>query len=230
MPRRSRLVIPGSPFHIIQRGHNKHACFFEENDYHCYLFWLERLAREAGCDVHAYVLMTNHVHLVVTPLGLDSLALLMKLLNQHYVAYINHLHNRTGTLWEGRFRSCLVHDISYFLTCMRYVELNPVRAGMVAHPRDYCWSSYRANAEGAADSRIVRHPIYLALGETPTDRAIAYQQLFAEGIDEKTITQLRLATNSNYVVASEEVLADLSSRLGRQIHPGQPGRPHKPAK
>lgn len=180
MPRHARLILPGHPFHIIQRGHNRHACFFEENDYNCYLHWLGRLAPETGCAVHAFALMGNHVHLVVTPHAHDSLAQLLKALNQHYVAYINRLRHRTGTLWGGRFKSCLLYDNTYFFTCMRYVELNPVRAGMVSHPRNYPWSSYRTNAEGKDDSRLVPHPLYLALGATPAERQAAYRRLFTD--------------------------------------------------
>lgn len=227
MPRHSRIVVPGHPVHVIQRGHNRLACFFEDNDFHCYLHWLERLARDTGCEVHAYVLMTNHVHLVVTPYTQESLASFMKALNQRYVAYINRTQGRSGTLWEGRFRSCLLHDNRYFLTCMRYVELNPVRAGMVRHPHDYCWSSYQANAEGKQDGRIVPHPVYLALGDSPAARQAAYQRLFADEVDQLAIEQLRQATNSNYVLGEQEQVLSLADELGRRIQPGHPGRPRK---
>lgn len=227
MPRHARIVLPGHPVHLIQRGHNKHACFFEDNDYHGYLHWLKRCADESGCDVHAYVLMTNHVHLALTPHAHDSLAQLMKSLNQHYVAYINRTRSRTGTLWEGRFKSCLLHDNAYFLTCMRYIELNPVRAGMALHPRHYRWSSYRANAEGALDPRIVPHPVYLALGNSRAGREAAYQGLFKDEIDKEAMRRLRLATNSNHILGTPEAIEALSATLGRRIVPGHPGRPRK---
>jgi len=147
MPRRARLAVPGIPWHIIQRGNNREACFYDEMDYRYYLQALEEQADKYHCRIHAYVLMTNHVHLLLTPEETDSAALLMKHLGQRYVQYINRTYRRSGTLWEGRFKSCLAQDETYVLTCHRYIELNPVRANMVDHPRDYPWSSYRANAE-----------------------------------------------------------------------------------
>ena len=173
MPRRARLSIPGIPWHIIQRGNNRSACFCAEEDYRRYLDTLGTLAPKYGCAVHAYVLMTNHVHLLLTPERADSAALLMKHLGQRYVQYVNRSYRRSGTLWEGRFRSCLTQSEDYVLACYRYIELNPVRASMVAHPRDYRWSSYRANAEGLADSLITPHIEYLRLGADPQERRAA---------------------------------------------------------
>ncbi len=139
MPRRARLSVPGIPWHIIQRGNNRSACFYSDEDYQFYLELLKDLSEKFSCDIHAYVLMTNHVHLLLTPGKKDSAALLMKNLGQRYVQYINHTYRRSGTLWEGRFRSCLTQSEDYVLACYRYIELNPVRADMVAHPRDYPW-------------------------------------------------------------------------------------------
>ena len=141
MPRRARLRFAGVPLHIIQRGNNRTACFFAEQDYRFYLHDLGELARRFECGVHAYALMTNHVHLLITPSATDSASLLMKHLGQRYVQYVNRVYRRSGTLWEGRFKSSLVQRQSYVLKCQRYIELNPVRAGMVPHPRDYPWSS-----------------------------------------------------------------------------------------
>lgn len=141
MPRRARLSLPGIPWHIIQRGNSRSVCFYDEEDCRRYLDELSELAPRFGCAVHAYVLMTNHVHLLLTPVREDSAALLMKHLGQHYVQYVNRVYRRSGTLWEGRFRSCLTQSEDYVLACYRYIELNPVRAGMVRHPGDYRWSS-----------------------------------------------------------------------------------------
>src|SRR5210317_680022 len=170
MPRRARLSIAGIPWHIIQRGNNRSACFYADEDYHRYLATLREQAEKHGCRVHAYVLMTNHVHLLITPERKDSAALLMKHLGQRYVQYINRTYKRSGTLWEGRFRSCLAQSEGYALACYRYIELNPVRANMVSHPRNYPWSSYRINAEGKKNDLIVPNEQYLRLGRTDVFR------------------------------------------------------------
>lgn len=227
MPRHARLVIPDVPVHLIQRGHNRNACFFCEDDFQFYLRWMMRFAKEADCDIHAYVLMTNHVHLALTPHDAGGLALLMKTLNQRYVAYINKKRNWTGTLWEGRFRSCLILDQSYFLTCMRYIELNPVRAGMVDHPRDYPWSSYRANADGAYNPCITPHAIYRALGNTEAEQRSAYRKIFLSQEDGIASDNIRRATNGNFVLGETTSTEELAATLGHRVTPGKRGRPHK---
>ncbi len=170
MPRRSRIVIAGIPWHIIQRGNNRTACFYTDEDYRYYLTTLHEQAKKYQCAVHAYVLMTNHVHLLVTPKKKGSASLLMKHLGQRYVQYINKTYRRTGTLWEGRFRSCLMQEERYVLNCYRYIELNPVRASMVKDPALYLWSSYRANALGKHDGMLTKHQLYESLGECPEER------------------------------------------------------------
>lgn len=227
MPRHARLVIPDIPVHLIQRGHNRNACFFCEDDFQYYLRWMMRFAKESGCAIHSYVLMTNHVHLALTPHDAGSLALLMKMLNQRYVAYINKKRNRTGTLWEGRYKSCLLFDQRYFLTCMRYIELNPVRAGMVGHPRDYPWSSYRANAEGVFNPCITSHATYQSLGGTEADQRSAYRNFVASKEEEFATDNIRRATNGNYALGDETSTGELSTMLGRRVTPGKRGRPHK---
>ena len=164
MPRRARIVLPNVPIHLIQRGNNRHACFFADEDYRFYLDWLAKHAGKTGCRVHAYVLMTNHVHLLLSSDKADAPGALMKALGQRYVQYVNRTYRRSGTLWEGRFRSCPIQEETYLLACQRYIELNPVRAGMVPHPAEYRWSSYRANAQGEADALLQPHPLYTALG------------------------------------------------------------------
>ena len=156
--------MPGVPVHVIQRGHNRSACFFHENDYVYYLDQFAAQAKQFECAVHAYCLMTNHVHLLLTPESAHGCALMMKNVAQRYAQHVNRTDRQSGTLWEGRFRSCLVDSDAYLLACYRYVELNPVRANMVRHARDYRWSSYRANAEDKADPRVTPHERYLALG------------------------------------------------------------------
>ncbi len=162
MPTRARIIIAGVPVHLIQRGNNRQACFFFDEDYQCYLEWLDNYAHDSGCAVHAYALMTNHVHILMTPLKITGAAELMKHLGQRYAQYINRTYKRSGTLWEGRFRSCVAQQENYLLLCQRYIELNPVRAGIVGHPGEYRWSSYRANAHGEAVDLLNHHSLYMS--------------------------------------------------------------------
>jgi REP-associated tyrosine transposase len=194
MPRTARLVVPGVALHVRHRGHNRAACFFDEQDFALYRGLLGKFAREHGCAVHAYCLMTNHVHLLVTPRAEDSCALMMKRLAQCYTQYVNKDRERTGSLWEGRYRSCLVASERYALACYRYVELNPVNAGMVTHPREYRWSSYLANAEGKPDRLIEPHPAYPG--------ANAYRGLFEDKFIEPLVEELRKATSGGYAAGS----------------------------
>jgi putative transposase len=225
MPRRARLAIPGIPWHIIQRGNNRTPCFYADEDYRRYLVTLREMADKFGCAVHAYVLMTNHVHLLVTPAGTDGAGLLMKHLGQRYVQYVNRSHGRTGTLWEGRFRSCLAQSEVYVLTCYRYIELNPVRAGMVTHPLNYRWSSYRANAEGHFDAVITPHPEYLRLGGLASDRLEAYRGLFSAHLDPAYVDEIRRATNGNFALGNDRFKDEMARRLNRRVTPGVGGRP-----
>ena len=178
MPRRARLLLPGVPLHLIQRGNNRSACFYADEDYLFYLDNLKLQAEQHGCAVHAWCLMTNHVHLLVTPSKPESASLMMKGLGQRFVQYINRTYARSGTLWEGRFRSCLLQEEDYVLACYRYIEMNPVRASMVEHPAEYRWSSYGANAHGLPSAIIEANPLYTQLGETADLRASAYRELF----------------------------------------------------
>lgn len=226
MPRRPRLVLPDVPLHIIQRGNNRQPCFVAESDYLVYLDHLQRAALGAQCDIHAYVLMGNHVHLLATPATTGSAAAMMKSVGERYVRYFNSRHHRTGTLWDGRFKSCLIHDETYLLECYRYIELNPVRAGLVAQPSDYRWSSYRANAFGASDRAVTPHCIFDALASDTDGRHAAYRALVEEGIAEHAVEVLRDATNHNYVCGSDDFVIGVEDALGlraarkrRPIHP-----------
>ena len=165
--------------HIIQRGNNRQVCFAADQDYQFYLDWLKEYAETSGCRIHAYVLMTNHVHILLTAGKKESVGLLMKQLGQRYAQYFNRSHRRSGTLWEGRFRSCLIQEEGYLLNCQRYIELNPVRADMVKHPSDYRWSSYRANTFGEVGENFIQlHEQYLELGKDRETCQQAYQALF----------------------------------------------------
>jgi len=183
MPRRPRLTLPNVPLHLIQRGNNRQACFVADEDYRNYLDWLREYADKAGCRIHAYVLMTNHVHLLVSAERGSASGEMMKALGQRYVQYFNKTYRRSGTLWEGRYRSCPTEAETYLLACQRYIELNPVRAAMVEHPADYRWSSYRANAQGEASPLVSLHEVYLSLGSDAESRQSAYRELFRHGLE-----------------------------------------------
>ena len=163
MPRKSRFFLPNIPVHAIQRGNNRQAIFFDEADYRLYLGWLKAAAEKYSCQIHAYVLMTNHVHILITPAHRDSLSRLFQYVGRYYVSYVNNTYGRTGTLWEGRYKASIVEEESYLLSCYRYIELNPVTAGMVASPEAYPWSSFRCNGLGVTDELVVPHEIYLSL-------------------------------------------------------------------
>jgi len=227
MPRRARISVPGIAWHIIQRGNNRSPCFFAHEDYQKYLSILRKQAQSHACQVHAYVLMTNHVHLLITPEHCDSASVMMKHLGQRYVQYVNRTYRRSGTLWEGRFRSCLAQSQAYVLTCYRYIEFNPVRANMVEHPTDYPWSSFHANAHGAEDPILTPHPEYTALGGTHSQRREAYRDLFGTRLDPALIDQIRAATNGNYVLGNDRFKKEVTTMLRRRVIPGRSGRPRK---
>ena len=217
MPRRPRLVLRDVPLHIIQRGNNRQKCFLTDSDYLVYLDLLRRGAAGAACDIHAYVLMSNHVHLLVTPTDDVGPGMMMKAVGERYVRYFNERHGRSGTLWDGRFRSCLIQDESYFLVCHRYIELNPVRAGMVTEPSQYRWSSHRCNAFAEPDCLITQHPMLAELGKDTFSRTRAYMDLFSMPEHEDEIAQLRDATNHNYAFGSPDFAERMEQVLGRQV-------------
>jgi putative transposase len=227
MPRRARLRTSGLPLHLIQRGNNRCDCFRGEGDYLVYLSCLKELARAFDCALHAYVLMTNHVHLLLTPGHSDGVSLLMKHLGQRFVQYVNRTYRRSGTLWEGRFRSSIVQERGYLLRCYRYIELNPVRAGMVRRPQDHEWSSYRANAGLAESQLITPHEEYLALGGCEKERGANYRRLFDADLDPADLEGIRAAANGGFVWGDERFRAELTTMLGRRVEMGAPGRPRK---
>ena len=178
MARLPRFILPGQPQHVILRGNNRTEIFRAEADYRFYLDKLRLACEKHGCDIHAYVLMTNHVHLLLTPWEEQSLSKALQMLGRYYVQFFNHCYQRTGTLWEGRYKATLIDTEAYLVTCMRYTELNPVRAGMVAHPSKYSWSSYGYNALGQTDNLVNPHPEYRRLGQTDEECRSAYLHLF----------------------------------------------------
>ena len=225
MARLGRYFIPDQPLHIIQRGNNRQAVFFREEDYARYRDWLAAAAARYGCAVHAYVLMTNHVHLLVTPQAADSLPRAMQALGRRYVRHVNTVYRRSGTLWEGRYRAAPIDSEKYFLACCRYIELNPVRAGMVRGPRDYCWSSYRAHAQGASDPLVADHELYRRIGRSASDRQTGYRVLFRTALDEAFVEDLRAATQGGWALGDMRFKRQIAEALGRRVTPLPRGRP-----
>ncbi len=196
MPGRPRLVLPGIPLHLIQRGHNRQRCFINDADYVTYLGLLREHGLMTSCKLHAYVLMSNHGHLLLTIHDAAALSGMMKPSAQHYAQYFNCRYQRTGSVLEGRYKTCMVQTEDYFLECQRYIELNPVRAGMVAFPSHYRWSSYRGNAEGRRDGMTMPHDLYQRLGLTDAERRQTYQRLFDAPLSQYRLVQIRAAINS----------------------------------
>jgi putative transposase len=215
MPRPPRAVIPGQPLHVIQRGVNRTACFVDDIDRDCYVRALRVASEGAGCAIHAYVLMSNHVHLLLTPRDAWSPSRMMHTLGRGYVRYFNDRHERTGTLWEGRFRSSLVDSERYFLACSRYVELNPVRAGMVSRADEYRWSSFRCNAHGERDALVTPHPVYMALGRIGSSRRASYRALFASPLGPEVMYAIRRAAKSGLAVGTKVGRVTLEDALRR---------------
>ena len=225
MARKPRFVLPGIPQHVIQRGNNREPCFYAEADYSRYLCDLQEAAEKNNAAIHAYVLMTNHVHLLVTPGSPFSIMHMMQDLGRKYVSYINHTYQRTGTLWEGRYKASLVDSEAYLLTCMRYIELNPVRANMVEHPSAYRWSSYRTNANGEINHLIEPHPLYQALGDNSVARQHAYRELFRSHLESEEVHQIRKAVNQELVLGRDDFKDKIEKMTQRQTQPKPLGRP-----
>ena len=225
MSRKPRFMLPGVPQHVIQRGHNREPCFFLDDDYHRYLRDLQESAENNQVSVHAYVLMTNHVHLLVTPNLSHSISHMMQDLGRKFVRYINRTYRRTGSLWEGRFKASLVDSEAYLLTCMRYIEMNPVRAGMVVHPGDFQWSSFASNAAGQTDELIQPHSLYESLGVSEENRQYAYRELFRTQLNSDDLHTVRDAINQELVLGREDFKDKIEAIIKRQTRPGIPGRP-----
>jgi len=228
MPRKPRYYMPGVPVHVVQRGNNREPIFFDDGDYKAYLRWLEEGAGRYHCDIHAYVLMTNHVHLLVSPRNQDSISRMMQYIGRRYVPYINHTYGRTGTLWEGRYKGSLIQDEQYLLTCMRYIELNPVRANMAKHPRQYRWSSYAANAYGKENPLMTPHDCYRRLGRTYQARQQAYRDLFKHHLDDGTLNEIRSAWQTGTPLGNDRFREKVEQVLKTKVGYSRRGRPKKP--
>jgi putative transposase len=216
MARPPRPVVPDVPLHITQRGNNRLDCFFAETDYLVYLDLLSNAAYAASCELHAYVLMTNHVHLLVSPKDERGPSLLMKSLGERYVQYVNRRYARTGTLWEGRFHSCLVQTERYLMVCQKYIELNPVRAKLANDPVGYPWSSYRRNGHGEENRIVTPHDLYVRLGKDPQSREQAYRALFKDELAENTLFEVRRATHHTRFLGSPDFREEMTKSQHRR--------------
>ena len=227
MPRRPRIDLPHVTQHVVQRGNDRRPCFFTEADYERYRCDLREIALHESCEIHAYVLMTNHVHLLMTPSGAGQIARIMQALGRRYVRYVNDRHHRTGTLWEGRYKACLVGTERHLLRCYRYIELNPVRAAMVVRPVEYRWSSYSCNACMVADPLVRPHAAYLALGIDAEQRCTLYRAFVDEATTEGELDEIRLHLQRQYAFGSDRFRQAIEAQLGRRAGPAKIGRPAK---
>lgn len=225
MARPKRLNIAGVPQHLVQRGNDRQACFRDDVDFRLYLELLKIACERHSCEVHAYVLMTNHVHLLMTPWESEGVSLVFRDLGRDYVRQFNRRYGRTGTLWEGRFKSSLVDSENYLLACYRYIELNPVRACMVKDPSEYHWSSFRTNALGESDELVVPHYLWRALGKDQNERLDAYRSLFGTTINSEEIQAIRDGLNKGLPTGHRSFTRSLEKRYSVKFGNGKRGRP-----
>jgi len=227
MPRKPRFYLPGVPAHVMQRGHNKEPIFFKDIDYREYLKILKKVADHYQCQIHAYVLMTNHVHLLLTPAKKNSISLMFQSIGRLYVTYINKAYDRSGTLWEGRHKGNIIDTENYFMTCMKYIELNPVRAGMVNEANDYCWSSYAANAYNKPNAIITKHKLYLSLALTSIERLKCYRALFNHEIKDEYLKDIRMSAQSGTPLGSKQFIKKVEDSLSLSTGYRNRGRPFR---
>jgi putative transposase len=225
MARLPRLTLPGHTHHIIQRGNNRQAIFVDAADRETMLRMLEDGARKFGVAIHAYVLMENHFHLLATPQTAEGIPKWMQSVGRSYVRYFNDLHRRSGTLWEGRYRATLIQTERYLLACMAYIDLNPVRAGMVTQAMDYPWSSHAHYAGRRLDRWLTPHPLVWAMGNTPFAREAAYSELVQTGLSASSLTALTDATMQGWALGDADFVANLQSKIARRVKKLNPGRP-----
>jgi len=224
MARLPRLCVPGVPNHVMVRGNDRQPIFTCEGDRLAFIGWLREEARKNELAIHAYVLMTNHVHLLMTPSSAKGMATAIQAVGRKYVPRFNRLRKRTGTLWEGRYRSTLVESVRYAMTCQRYIELNPVRAGMVPEPAEHIWSSYLHYAHGKPDDLLTPHIHYLCLGEDGWQRQRSYRQMFAQPLEAETLELIRTACHHGWALGSDEFCLQMESMTGRRARPRRKGR------
>jgi putative transposase len=227
MARLPRLTLTGYPHHVILRGNNRQEIFMSVADREFMLSVLSEEAKQHGVEVHAYVLMSNHIHLLLTPQRDQALPRMMQALGRRYVRHFNQRHGRTGTLWEGRYRSCLIQTERHLLACMAYMDLNPVRAGLVADPSEHPWSSHGHYTGVRVDKNLTPHALYWQLGNTPFDREAAYTDLVRAGLPANQVGALTQATLSGWALGDEAFKRGLQSQTARRVSPARAGRPSK---
>ena len=225
MARLPRLTVPGYPHHIIQRGNNLQAVFSTPADYEMLLALLHEAAQKFDVAIHAYVLMTNHFHLLATPATENGLPLMMQAVGRRYVRYFNDTQRRSGTLWEGRYRSTLIETDRYLLICMAYMDLNPVRAGIASRAEDFRWSSHRHYIGQFKDKLVSAHPLYWSLGNTPFAREAAYADLVKSGVTTLQQSELTRATLSGWPLGNRDFVVELQKRTERRVEKAKAGRP-----
>lgn len=228
MARPLRVDLPDYTQHIVQRGHSRDLCFASDDDRSAYLEFLGKAAEKYSVDLHAYILMSNHIHLLATPRQTQGITRMMQLLGRQYVRYFNYSYGRSGSIWEGRYKSSLIDSDHYLLACQRYIELNPVRANMTSDPGGHRWSSYRWHGLGKPDPLLRDHDLYLSLGATPEDRQSAWRDLFADPLDEQQINEIRGAAQTNRALGPDRFVTQMEALLGQQLRPKPRGRPRKP--
>jgi putative transposase len=227
MARLARLVVPGQAHHLIQRGNNGQAIFFDDDDRRAYLAALQHAAASHAVAVHAYVMMDSEVQLLVTPVTAEGLSRTMQTLGRRYVAAFNRRHGRTGTLWEGRFRGTVIESERYLLSCMRFIETTPVRAGLAVHPADFGWSSYGHHAGQRVDSLLTDHALFWTLGNTPFDRQSAYKALMDQPLSGAEVQRLASSAFKGWGLGSPEFLERIAEHTRRRVVPRKRGRPGK---
>ncbi len=228
MPRKPRFFLPDVPIHVVQRGHGREPVLFEDDDYFAYLRWLQEGAKRYGVAIHAYVLKTNHIHILASPQVKAGITRMMQYVGRHYVPYINHTYGTSGSLWEGRYKASLINDDEYLLTCMRYIELNPVRAEMVRSPGQYRWSSCRCNGQGKEGKLITPHSIYKMLGTTPTACLDACKALFKSQLEKGMLETIRCAWQTGTPLGNDYFRQKIEAKLNCKVGQARRGRPVKP--
>jgi len=226
MPRRKRMYLPGQPYHLVQRGNNREVCFVEPENYQYYLALWKECSKRYGVSVHAYCLMTNHIHFLVTPESPDSISRAMSVIGSRYAYYFNKSYKRTGTIWEGRHKSSLIQSDRYFLSCCRYIELNPVVACMVTKPEEYKWSSYQANAWGR-ESNLTPHVEYLKLGASVESRCHAYRELFKNQLSGTDVHLIERASEYCSPLGDDRFCRQIEMKYGIKLGQSARGRPKK---
>ena len=227
MPGKTQFYIPGVRVHMVQRGNSREPVFFENEDYHAYLGWLSESTECYGRAIHAYVLTTNHIHILATPETTQSISQMMQYIGRHYVPYINYTYGTSGSIWEGRYKSSLIHDEQYLLACMRYIELNPVRAGMIKLPSMYRWSSYQSNAQGKHDIVVTPHPLFNELGSNSSERMEAYKSIFKAHIDQAEHDKIHKAYQTGTPLGNDYFREKIEKKLKCKVGRDRRGMPSK---